>query len=60
MDINEEIIFKALEAIYYDTVSPIAQHIRNAGIDLLCVNWQRDLESYWEPCESYADMTIQR
>ncbi|MEM9276077.1 MAG: hypothetical protein AAGA80_24420 [Cyanobacteria bacterium P01_F01_bin.143] len=59
-EINETMIFEALEAIYYDTLTPIAQKMRDAGIDLLQVNWQSDVQSYWEPCDSYAEMTTKR
>ena len=59
-EISEIIIFEVLEAIYLDTITPIAQQMRNAGIDLLQVNWQSEAESYWEPCDSYAEMTTQR
>lgn len=58
--IDEMIVFAALEAIYFDTVTPIAQKMRDAGIDWLQVDWQSETESYWEPCEDYADMTVQR
>ena len=59
-EIDDIIMFAALEAIYFDTVTPIAQKIRDAGIDLLQVNWQIEADSYWEPCEDYAEMTAQR
>jgi hypothetical protein len=59
-EIDDTIVFAALEAIYFDTLTPIAQKMRDAGIDLLQVNWQSEADSYWEPCEDYAEMTVQR
>ena len=59
-EIDEMIMFAALEAIYFDTVTPIAQKMRDAGIDWLQVNWESEADSYWESCEDYAPMTVQR
>jgi hypothetical protein len=55
-----DITFDALESIYFDTITPIAEKMRDVGIDWLQVNWESETESYWEPCEDYAEMTVQR
>jgi hypothetical protein len=58
--VEYSIMFDALESIYFDTITPIAEKMRDAGIDLLQINWKNETNSYWEDCKSYAEMNTQR
>ena len=57
---NNEILLEVLEAVYWDTVIPVAAQLRDAGVDLLSLRIDPDQASYWEPHPAYASLSSQR
>jgi hypothetical protein len=57
---DQEILLEVLEAVYWDTVIPIAAQLRNAGADLLSLRIDPDADSYWEPDPAYSSLESQR
>ena len=53
-------LLEVLEAIYWDTVIPLASELRDAGVDLLSLELDRDTTTYWEPRQPYARLDSQR
>ena len=54
------LLYEALEAIYFDTVAPLARALKEANVDLLDTEWPGTAESYWEQQSDYGDMMTQR
>jgi hypothetical protein len=57
---DEEILLEVLEAVYWDTVIPLAAQLRDAGVDLLSLRIDPDQASYWEPYAAYTSLNSQR
>lgn len=57
---DQEILLEVLEAVYWDTVIPLAAELRRAGVDLLSLRIDPDEPSYWEPQPDYSPLTSQR
>ena len=57
---REATLLEVLEAVYWDTVIPVGQELRNAGVDLLSLETDSAAASYWEPHPTYAPLTSQR
>jgi hypothetical protein len=57
---DQEILLEVLEAVYWDTVIPLAAELRGAGVDLLSLRIDPDEASYWEPYPSYSSLNSQR
>lgn len=57
---DQENLLDVLEAVYWDTVIPIAAELRHAGVDLLSLRIDPDEPSYWEPQAAYSSLTSQR
>lgn len=57
---DQEILLEVLEAVYWDTVIPLAAELRGAGVDLLSLRIDPDGPSYWEPQPDYSPLTSQR
>jgi len=57
---DQKILLEVLEAVYWDTVIPLAAELRDAGVDLLSLRIDPDAPSYWEPHPAYAALTSQR
>jgi len=57
---DREILLEALEAVYWDTVIPLAAELRDAGVDLLSLRIDPDEPSYWEPQPPYSSLTSPR
>jgi hypothetical protein len=53
-------LLEVLEAVYWDTVIPIASDLRDAGVDLLDLEIDREATTYWEPHPPYAPLESQR
>jgi hypothetical protein len=54
------ILLDVLEAIYFDTVTPLAALLRDAGVDLLNFRIDRDADSYWEDYPAYSALNSER
>jgi hypothetical protein len=57
---HQAMVLEVLEAIYWDTVIPIASELRDAGVDLLSLELDRDAATYWQPHAPYAPLDSQR
>jgi hypothetical protein len=57
---DQAILLDVLEAIYWDTVIPLASELRDAGVDLLSLELDRDAATYWQPHSPYAPLDSQR
>lgn len=57
---DQAILLDVLEAIYWDTVIPLASELRDAGVDLLRLELDRDTASYWESQPPYSPLDSQR
>lgn len=57
---HQAMVLEVLEAIYWDTVIPLASELRAAGVDLLSLELDRDAATYWEPHRPYAPLDSQR
>jgi hypothetical protein len=57
---DQEILLEVLEAVYWDTVIPLAAELRHAGADLLALRIDPDAPSYWEPQPAYSSLSSQR
>jgi hypothetical protein len=57
---DQAILLEVLEAIYWDTVIPLASELRDAGVDLLSLELDRDTATYWEPHPPYSRLDSQR
>jgi hypothetical protein len=57
---DQEILLEVLEAVYWDTVIPLAAQLRDAGVDLLSLRLDPDQASYWEPYDAYSSLNSQR
>jgi len=57
---DQEILLEVLEAVYWDTVIPLAAQLRDAGADLLSLQIDPRATSYWEPHPPYSLLTSQR
>jgi hypothetical protein len=57
---DQEILLEVLEAVYWDTVIPLAAQLRDAGVDLLSLQMDPDEASYWEPYPAYSSLDSQR
>ena len=57
---DQAILLEVLEAIYWDTVIPLASELRDAGVDLLSLELDRDTATYWKPHPPYSPLASQR
>ena len=57
---DQAILLEVLEAIYWDTVIPLASELRDAGVDLLSLELDRDAATYWAPHRPYSPLDSQR
>jgi hypothetical protein len=57
---EQMILLDVLEAIYFDTVTPLAALLRDAGVDLLNFRIDRDADSYWEDYPAYSALNSER
>jgi hypothetical protein len=57
---DQEILLEVLEAVYWETVIPLAADLRDAGVDLLSLRLDPDQASYWEPHPAYSPFSSQR
>ena len=57
---DQAILLEVLEAVYWDTVIPVAGQLQDAGVDLLSLQIDRDADSYWESHPEYSPLTSQR
>lgn len=53
---SEPDLLELLEAVYLGTLAPIGQLLREAGVDLLKLDRQPDVATYWEPHAPYDPM----
>jgi hypothetical protein len=53
-------LLEILEAVYWDTVIPVAAQLQDAGVDLLNLQIDSDATSYWEPHLPYSSLNSQR
>ena len=59
-ELDQELLLELLEAVYWDTVIPVAARLHDAGVDLLGLQIDSDAASYWEPYPSYSSLSSQR
>jgi hypothetical protein len=57
---EQAILLEILEAVYWDTVIPLAAQLQDAGADLLNLQIDSDAVSYWEPHPAYSSLHSQR
>jgi hypothetical protein len=57
---DEALLLEILEAVYWDTVIPLAAQLHDAGVDLLGLQIDSDAASYWEPYPDYSSLSSQR
>ena len=53
-------MLEVLEAVYWDTLIPVASELKDAGVDLLNLEIDTDRDSYWEPHPAYSALDSQR
>jgi hypothetical protein len=58
--VDQATTLEILEAIYWDTVIPLAAELDEAGVDLLKLQIDPDAGSYWEPQPEYSSLHSQR
>jgi hypothetical protein len=59
-DADQALLLEVLEAIYWDTVIPLAAQLDNAGVDLLNLQIDPNAASYWDPHPDYSPLKSQR
>jgi hypothetical protein len=57
---EQTLLLDVLEAVYWDTVIPLAAQLHDAGVDLLNLQIDSDADSYWEPYPAYSSLNSQR
>jgi hypothetical protein len=57
---DQAILLEVLEAIYWDTVIPVAAQLQDAGVDLLNLEIDPDASTYWDPHPEYSPLSSQR
>ena len=57
---DQTILIEILEGVYLDTVAPLAALLQDARVDLLNLELDPDVASYWEPYSAYSSLSSQR
>jgi hypothetical protein len=57
---DQAILLEVLEAVYWDTVIPVAAQLKDAGVDLLNLQIVPNAASYWDPHPEYSPLNSQR